>query len=92
MAGDLYHYRARYYDPIAGRFVSEDPITFGTGDANFYRYVQNNPVNNGDPSGLQTTAEDCRLLRLACRYACNAYEQPEKMPATYAVLINTMSV
>ena len=25
----LYFYRARYYDPSAGRFVSEDPIRFG---------------------------------------------------------------
>ena len=23
---DLYYYRARYYDPLAGRFISEDPI------------------------------------------------------------------
>ncbi len=24
----LYHYRARYYDPVVGRFLSEDPIGF----------------------------------------------------------------
>ena len=27
----LYYYRARYYDPGAGRFLSEDPIEFSGG-------------------------------------------------------------
>jgi RHS repeat-associated protein len=47
----LYFYRARYYDPSIGRFLSEDPIRFG-GGINFYRYVQNNPINLIDPLGL----------------------------------------
>lgn len=48
----LYYYRARYYDSIISRFINEDPIGFGGGDNNFYRYVQNDPVNFVDPSGL----------------------------------------
>ena len=48
----LYYYRARYYDPMEGRFVSKDPIGFAAGDVNLYGYVQNNPVNWVDPSGL----------------------------------------
>ena len=48
----LYYYRARYYDPTAGRFISEDPIGFAGGDVNLYRYVQNNPVMFIDPYGL----------------------------------------
>jgi RHS repeat-associated protein len=47
----LYFYRARYYDPSLGRFLSEDPIDFG-GGVNFYAYVGNNPVNYIDPFGL----------------------------------------
>ena len=47
----LYFYRARYYDSIMGRFINEDPIGFVAGDNNFYRYVQNNPVNFVDPYG-----------------------------------------
>lgn len=43
--------RARYYDPIPGRFTSEDPINFG-GGKNFYRYARNNAVNRSDPFGL----------------------------------------
>ena len=49
----LYYYRARYYDPGAGRFISEDPLGFKA-DLNFYRYVGNNSANFTDPSGLYT--------------------------------------
>ena len=31
----------RWYDPGAGRWISEDPIGFAAGDANLYRYVGN---------------------------------------------------
>ena len=48
---DLYYYRARYYDPAAGRFLSEDPTTF-EGGINFYDYVWNNASNLVDESGL----------------------------------------
>ena len=48
----LYYYRARYYNPQTGRFLSEDPISFAAGDTNLYRYVFNNPVNLIDPTGL----------------------------------------
>ncbi len=47
----MYYYRARYYDPEIGRFVSEDPLGFAAGDVNFYAYVGNNPINFNDPSG-----------------------------------------
>lgn len=48
----LYYYRARYYDPRMARFVSSDPLGFGGGDLNLYRYVGNNPVSFVDPSGM----------------------------------------
>jgi RHS repeat-associated protein len=48
------HYRARYYDPQAGRFVSEDPIGFKT-DTNFYEYVFNSATMLRDPLGLFPT-------------------------------------
>jgi RHS repeat-associated protein len=48
---DLYHYRARYYDPATGQFISADPIGFGAGDGNLYRYVGNGPIDGTDPTG-----------------------------------------
>jgi RHS repeat-associated protein len=49
----LYYYRARYYDPVLKRFISEDPIRL-EGGLNVYAYVAGNPVSNIDPDGLQT--------------------------------------
>jgi RHS repeat-associated protein len=47
----LDYYRARYYDPNVGRFISVDPIGFEAGDTNLYRYVGNNSTNATDPTG-----------------------------------------
>lgn len=47
----IYYYRARYYDPAVGRFISEDPIRFA-GSSDFYGYTQNRPTNATDPTGL----------------------------------------
>ncbi|MCU1269196.1 MAG: hypothetical protein JWN74_490 [Acidobacteriaceae bacterium] len=48
----LDYYRARYYSPQFGRFLSEDPIGFG-GGINVYAYVGNSPTNSIDPFGLR---------------------------------------
>lgn len=48
----FYFYRARYYAPNIGRFISEDPIGFVGVTVNLYVYVLNNPVNFIDPYGL----------------------------------------
>jgi RHS repeat-associated protein len=65
-ATGLMNYRARWYDPAVGRFLSEDPAGFGAGDANLSRYVANNPVNATDPSGLMISSPlDAALSRVA---------------------------
>jgi len=48
----LYHYRARAYDPLIGRFLQEDPIGFAGGGLNRFVYVGNSPLNLDDPFGL----------------------------------------
>lgn len=48
----LLYYRARYYKPDHGRFISEDPVRFLAGQ-NFYLYVRNRPIALADPTGLK---------------------------------------
>lgn len=48
----LMYYRARWYDPQVGKFISEDPIGL-QGGLNLYAYVENDPINDSDPLGLQ---------------------------------------
>ncbi len=52
----LYYLRARYYSPLLGRFISEDPLGFAGGDANLYAYVGNSPTSFIDPFGR---SRDC---------------------------------
>jgi RHS repeat-associated protein len=61
----LYFYRARYYSPLLGRFINEDPIRFGN---NFYRYVSDNPINFVDPFGLRDYNEQETLQWLQNAY------------------------
>jgi RHS repeat-associated protein len=78
---ELYHYRARYYQPNLGRFASEDPIGLA-GGVNFYAYVLNNPLNLTDPQGLLPGGKaDCNYYDGRCErgkcdrgdpYSCQA--------------------
>ncbi len=57
----LYYYRARFYDPTIGRFLSEDPIgiiSINPFTSNRYAYVENNPQGYIDPLGLQSNPID----------------------------------
>jgi RHS repeat-associated protein len=71
-----YYYRARFYDPKLGRFISEDPLTFA-GGLNWYSYVENAPINESDPFGLQrlpkskTSTRECNPAEMErCREIC----------------------
>jgi len=56
----------RYYDPIAGRFLSVDPVVT---DANtgkgfgLYTYVDNNPYAKIDPDGREPSRGDPSFIR-----------------------------
>ena len=46
----LYHYKARVYDPVLGRFLQTDPIGYDQ-DLNLYAYGANDPMNARDFTG-----------------------------------------
>jgi len=49
---NLYHYRARMYDAVGGRFVSRDPIGFLAGSYNVFELTSSQPLSLVDPLGL----------------------------------------
>jgi RHS repeat-associated protein len=56
----FYYLRARYYDPVTGRFASRDPWVgndFDPASLHPYTYAHNNPVNMHDPTGQMTLLE-----------------------------------
>lgn len=51
----LVRFGTRDYHPESGRWTSEDPIAFLSGDPNFYVYAGNDPINFVDQDGLSRT-------------------------------------
>ena len=47
----LTYMQARYYDPVAGRFLSVDPVAASPESFNRYWYANNNPYKYIDPEG-----------------------------------------
>lgn len=80
------------FNPTLGRWMTEDPIDYEGGNVNLYGYVNNNPTNLVDPSGLEpppATPNDPEWKR---RYGdLKTLPYPEKpklvcaktLPATY---------
>ena len=75
---EQYYLRARYYNPILGRFLQED-VCQGDG-LNLYAYCRNNPVVYWDPSGYEVTLnprfntqEDLELRTKSTPAIDNAY-------------------
>jgi RHS repeat-associated protein len=57
----LYHYGARFYDPVIFHFISADTMVPSAGNAmdwNRYAYVRYNPINLIDPSGNRACSSD----------------------------------
>ena len=75
----LYYLRNRYYDPKAGRFITEDPIRDGT---NWYTYCNGNPVMFVDPMGFEVTKEDQEAYENGSLNFAN-YERIQKATEAY---------
>jgi RHS repeat-associated protein len=52
----LYFFRARFYSPLLGRFITRDPAGYSDG-LNLYEYAHSDPIGFDDPFGL--AAEEC---------------------------------
>jgi RHS repeat-associated protein len=56
----LTYMQARYYDPVIGRFYSNDPIGFrDIHSFNRYTYANNNPYKYTDPTGMSSVKGSC---------------------------------
>ena len=94
----LYFVRNRWYDPVAARFISEDPLE----SANLYTFAQNDPVNGADPSSLRAmTAQEkaaegpiCIVINcnavtiydLGNRYSANSQEDQQEATWTRIIM------
>jgi RHS repeat-associated protein len=68
------YFNARYYDPVTGRFLTEDPSRKGV---NWYAYCENNPVNRTDPTGRQTSGMGGFRSLEHAKQAAEEPKQPE---------------
>jgi RHS repeat-associated protein len=85
---ELYYYRARRYDPLLGKFLSDDPMSFGAGDANVSRYVRNGVSVATDPTGLD--GMDIKMdIWIRARNREHRHNPPPKHPLTkYRIAAN----
>lgn len=70
LATGLSYMQQRYYDPVAGRFLSVDPVATdaGTGgNFNRYWYANNNPYKFTDPDGRMASMKDHPSLKGSVR-------------------------
>lgn len=65
----LTYMQQRYYDPVAGRFLSTDPVLtdYNSGASfNRYTYANNNPYKYIDPDGRQGALAACAAGPFGC--------------------------
>jgi RHS repeat-associated protein len=85
----LYYYRARYYNPSNGTFISEDPTGF-SGGLNLYEYSSNSPEVFSDPLGLQTTVVITREVPELTNIHLDYKERTGHLPQLIADLITRL--
>jgi len=74
---------ARYYSSRLGRFLSTDPLGGVIGDLqshNAYPYVENNPLNSVDPSGLGPCGLTSGLFNLPNNFPCDKLQGLPNLP------------
>jgi RHS repeat-associated protein len=73
-AGGLYdhdtgltRFGARDYDPHTGRWTAKDLILFDASGVNVYEYALGDPLNNYDPTGLDTVTADPHVQEMTLK-------------------------
>ena len=72
-----YYLRARYYNPVIGRFIQEDTY-YGDG-LNLYEYCRNNTITYKDPTGHNICATQRDLYHKYKEEGMNPQEAYQKM-------------
>ena len=77
-----YYLRARYYNPVIGRFTQED--SYNVDGLNLYVYCRNNPVSYVDPSGnICKTGAERIMGKFTPDGKCSASRNEQKKLASY---------
>ena len=90
----LTYMQARYYDPLIGRFLAEDPMNMLTMEMNpgyfgRYSYTFNDPVNFIDPDGQQSSefAKTGKSSTIVCMGMCHGNDRSQHRQATDQELV-----
>ncbi len=75
-----YHYRARMYDPVLGRFCSRDPIGYIEGPTLYANYFSTKDV---DPTGFRTQRVPCDSDSTACGTTWDLVYHPNDIEDLY---------
>ena len=78
---DWYHYGARFYDPVVGRWWAIDPLDEFS---SVYNYVGNDPISYVDPDGASSEEFDpCKTNPLFCAGFWNGLKEGAKGTAEF---------
>ncbi|MBA3814939.1 MAG: RHS repeat-associated core domain-containing protein, partial [Parachlamydiaceae bacterium] len=82
----LVYFGRRYYDPVVGRWISQDPLG-REGGPNLYAYVLNNPQTNFDLYGLSTEGQSgggfsglLQSINEGIKYICDTWQTQCPIP------------
>ncbi|MFT3684732.1 MAG: RHS repeat-associated core domain-containing protein [Phycisphaerales bacterium] len=82
---EQYQVRNRVYDPRQGQFLQTDPLGFGAGDQNLYRYADGQFSTGYDPYGLITWGDVGAFLKGAVKATVNVVVGTIVVGAVYTV-------
>lgn len=61
---NLFFFRARYFNPLTGRFISFDPLGYQGGSLNLFGFLQSTPLGLLDPYGKSATAKAAGVIAM----------------------------